>query len=70
MGPWYLGRARAADGRNPSFAFHLAWARRQKGDTQGAHSAWREAKELGWTIAACDPLERTFAEQLRRDLGQ
>jgi tetratricopeptide (TPR) repeat protein len=65
-----LDRARGAEPRNPNFALHQAWAYREKGDTEGARRALDQAKQLGWTIAKCDPLERSLLDRWGRGLIQ
>jgi Flp pilus assembly protein TadD len=65
-----LERARKADPRNPSFLLHQAWAYREKGDTEGARRALDQARQLGWSVARCDPLERSLLVTWGRDLIQ
>jgi Flp pilus assembly protein TadD len=65
-----LDRARGADPRNPNFALHQAWAYREKGDTEGARRALDQARQLGWTVAKCDPLERSLVDRWGKGLIQ
>jgi len=65
-----LRNAQRVDPRNPSVALHLAWAYQQiGGSTDQARKALAEAEAFGWTPASSDPLERTFMDQLRKDLS-
>jgi predicted Zn-dependent protease len=61
--------ARATDPKNPSLAVHLAWAYQMASNRQEAINAFRLAEKLGLRLASCDPLERSFVEKLRKDLG-
>jgi cellulose synthase operon protein C len=63
-----LDRARIADPRMSTLALHQAWAYRAEGKTDEARRAFQHAKELGWTLATSDPLERPFLDQLGRAL--
>ena len=63
-----LGRARTSDPRNPSLALHLAWAYQAEGKTDEARTALQQAKDLGWKVAASDPLERSLFEHWGREL--
>jgi tetratricopeptide (TPR) repeat protein len=65
-----LDRARTGDPRNPNVAVHLAWAYQADGKTDLARKAFQQAKDLGWKVAKSDPLERSFMEKLRSELGQ
>jgi tetratricopeptide (TPR) repeat protein len=63
-----LEGARAVAPRNPSLAVHLAWACQASGRIDEARKAFQQAKDLGWTLAATDPLERPFLDELGRAL--
>jgi len=63
-----LDRARIVDPRKPSLALHRAWAYQAEGKTDEARTAFQQAKELGWKLAASDPLERPFLDRLGREL--
>jgi tetratricopeptide (TPR) repeat protein len=65
-----LNRARSAEPRNPNFALHLAWAYQGKGKSDEARKAFQLAKEMGWTVAKSDPLERILTERWGRELVQ
>jgi hypothetical protein len=39
------------------------------GQLDEAKKFFRQAVEMGWKVASCDPLERKQMEELRRDLG-
>jgi tetratricopeptide (TPR) repeat protein len=62
-----LDRARRGDPKNPNYVLHQAWALREQGKTDEARKALKESKELGWTIAKSDPLERTFINKLEHE---
>ena len=63
-----LDRARIVDPRKPSLALHRAWAYQAEGKTDKARTAFQQAKDLGWKLAASDPLERPFLDRLGREL--
>ena len=48
---------------------HLAWARQAEGNLSEARKAFQKAVQLGWTLDRSDPLERSYIEKLRRELG-
>ena len=64
-----LDNARKNDAKNFSLALHLAWVLRDEGHTEAARAAFREAVKLGWKADRSDPLELTFVDQLRHELG-
>ena len=63
-----LDRAQTIDPRKPSLAFDRAWAYQAKGKTDEARRAFQQAKDLGWKLAAIDPLERSLFDQWGREL--
>jgi len=65
-----LSNAQNADPRNPSLALHLAWAFQTVGKTEEARKAFQQAEKLGWKPEKSDPLERSFMDKLRQDLGR
>jgi tetratricopeptide (TPR) repeat protein len=64
-----LATAGATDRGNVSVSLHLAWARLAEGSVDEARKAFQKAVELGWNPDRSDPLERSYIEKLRRDLG-
>ena len=54
--------------RNPSFAFHLAWAYHAKGQNAQARTELEDAEKLGLIPKALDPLELAVLQQLRKEL--
>jgi tetratricopeptide (TPR) repeat protein len=65
-----LSAARAADPRNVSLAFHLAWAYEAAGKAALAMKAFQLALELGLRPEARHPLERGLYDRLRAEARQ
>ncbi len=65
-----LSAARAADPRNVSLAFHLAWAYEAAGKGDLAMKAFQLALELGLRPEARHPLERGLYDRLRAEARQ
>ena len=63
-----LEEARRLNPSNPNHILHQAWAYRLKGDDDEARKAVQKAKELGWTISRCDPLESNIIREWGKDL--
>ena len=63
-----LGRARASDPRNPTYALHLAWAYQARGESDRARVQLKEAEQLGLRPGALDPLELPVFQRLRKEL--
>jgi tetratricopeptide (TPR) repeat protein len=64
-----LNTAGEIDPNNASVPLHLAWARREEGNLVEARKAFHRAVQLGWTPDRSDPLERSYIEKVRGDLG-
>ncbi|MGA2700263.1 MAG: tetratricopeptide repeat protein [Isosphaeraceae bacterium] len=64
-----LKEAQKLNSKSPSPVRHLAWSYRMSGQLDEAKKFFRQAVEMGWKVASCDPLERKQMEELRRDLG-
>jgi tetratricopeptide (TPR) repeat protein len=64
-----LRNAQALEPKNPSLALHMAWAYQSGDKTEEARQAFERAEKLGWKPEHSDPVERTFADKLRRDLA-
>lgn len=64
-----LKEAAATESRNASVPLHLAWALQNEGKPDEARKAFQKALELGWKPERSDPLERSFMEKLRQELG-
>ena len=64
-----LKTAGEIDPNNASVPLHLAWARREEGNLVEARKAFHRAVQLGWTPDRSDPLERSYIEKVRGDLG-
>jgi tetratricopeptide (TPR) repeat protein len=62
-------RAAATGTRNASIPLHLAWALQNEGKLDEARKAFQKAVEQGWKPERSDPLERSFMEKLRQELG-
>ena len=54
--------------KNPSFAFHLAWAYHARGNDDRARTELQEAEKIGLKPQALDPLERAVFHRLRKEL--
>ena len=65
-----LSAARAADPRNVSLAFHLAWACEAAGKADEAMKTFQIALELGLRPEARHPLERGLYDRLRAEARQ
>jgi tetratricopeptide (TPR) repeat protein len=65
-----LLQVRKQSPRNPSYALHLAWAYRAKGQDDQARSQLDEADRLGLKLQALDPLERAIVVKLRQELSR
>jgi tetratricopeptide (TPR) repeat protein len=63
-----LTQARAREPKDASLARHLAWAFQIQGKKDQAREALRQARDLGWKVEKCDPLERPFMEKLQGQL--
>jgi tetratricopeptide (TPR) repeat protein len=63
-----LRLARNLDPKNPNYAFHLAWAFLEGGDTEEARKHFREAERLGLNSGISDPLSRGVLDRLRQRL--
>ena len=64
-----LTNARVDYGQNASFALHLAWAYHAKGQSDQARMQLQEARKLGLTPGALDPLELAIFQRLRKELS-
>ena len=64
-----LREASDTDPTNASVPLHLAWARQNEGKKEEARQAFQKAVSLGWRAERSDPLERSFIEKLRQELG-
>jgi Flp pilus assembly protein TadD len=63
-----LREAQKLNPANPNPFVHLALAYRMSGRFEDAKKVFRQAAELGWSVANSDPLERGLLEKLRQDL--
>jgi tetratricopeptide (TPR) repeat protein len=64
-----LKEAGETDPKNPNVPLHMAWAQQNVGDKAEAQKEFQRAVALGWRADRSDPLERSFIEKLRRDIG-
>jgi tetratricopeptide (TPR) repeat protein len=65
-----LKDARTLDARNANVQLHLAWASQADGKEAQAIEAYDQAIKLGWKAERSDPLERSFIDNLRREIGR
>jgi tetratricopeptide (TPR) repeat protein len=63
-----LVKVRSSNPTRPSYALHLAWAYRAKGQTDEARACLNEAEKLGLKSRALDPLELAVFLRLRHEL--
>lgn len=64
-----LKKASIAAPRNPNLQLHLAWAQQSDGKMEEARQAFQKAVTLGWKAERSDPLERSYIDKLRQELG-
>jgi tetratricopeptide (TPR) repeat protein len=64
-----LREAGDTDPKNPSVPVHMAWAQNSVGEKTEAQRAYDKAVSLGWRDDRSDPLERSFIETVRKEIG-